>query len=320
VPPVDETAGTIERMLAIKTQPMFADMHPDELAIIAEHLQVHTFRRGETIFSGTESPVACIHLVLEGRVTEFRGGRAFRSHGPQQVVGAVDALALAATDVAAVAEEDTTTFAIERAALREVLEDNFGVLSVALRGVAAATLHLRRQLVPSAGFAACVKDTDEAPVVLQELGARIAFLRGHPWLRHARIETLGQLAQEANFVSLPDRERLWAEGDPADHAVLVVQGLVVCATTDDRQRFEGGRRAIFGLEEALAVEARWYGAMTRGPVALVRITRTAIVDALEDDPDTALEALAAIARIASLLRDHVARDAGRPDQQTISTV
>jgi CRP-like cAMP-binding protein len=131
-------------------------------------------------------------------------------------------------------------------------------------------------------------------------------LRRHPFLPRASIETLGQLAREAVLETLPDRGRLWREGDPADHAVLVVNGAVVCTSADDRLRFEGGRRAIFGLEEALAIDSRWYGAMARRAVSVLRITRAAIIDALEDDPDTALEVLTALANVASRLRDRVA--------------
>jgi len=304
----EDSAHTIERMLAIKALPLFSDVHPDELAIVAEHAQVRRFRRGETLFSSTETPLTSIHLVLEGRVAEHRGGRLFRMHGPQQVVGGIDALALADAEVAAVAEEETSTLVIERADLRDVLEDNFGVLSATLQAVAAANLRMRRHLVPSAGFAEHADEGPDDPPLLQDLGARIAFVRGHPWLRHASIRTLGQIARDADLVVLPDRERLWAEGDPADHAVLIVRGVVVCATADDRQRFEGGRGAILGLEEALAMSARWCGAVTRGPVSLLRITRAAVLDALEDDPDTALGTLAALASVASQLRDHIARD------------
>ena len=303
----DDNAGAIERMLALKALPLFVDVHADELAIIAEHAEVRAFRGGETLFCSTEAPVTSIHLVLEGSVTEHRGGRPFRTHGAPYVVGGIDALALAGAEVAAIAAEDTRTLAIERTALRDILEDNFGILSATLQGVAAATLRLRRQLTSSAGFAEHAEEDKTPASLLNELGAKTLFLREHPWLRHAKIRTLSQLARDAELASLGDGEPLWAQGDPADHAVLVVRGVVGCATIDGRQHFEGGRDAIFGLEEALAMDSRWYGAVARGAVSFFRITRAAIVDALEDDPDTALAALAAIASVASLLRDQVAR-------------
>ena len=87
MPPADESTSAIERMLAIKAMPVFADVHPDELALVAEHARVHAFRRGETLYAGTEAPVSSIHLVLDGRVTEYRGGRPFVTHGPHRVLG-----------------------------------------------------------------------------------------------------------------------------------------------------------------------------------------------------------------------------------------
>lgn len=309
--PVEDGANGVERLLAIKALPLFAGVHADELAVIAEHTRVCEFRQGETVFATDDGPVSSIHLVLEGRVTEHRNGQPFRVHEALRVLGAVDALARSEAAVTAIADVDTRTLAVERADLHDILEDNFNVLSVALQGVAAATLRLRRRLVPSAGFedggdGSGVGDTG-AGIALDDLGARIAFLR-RTALGGAKIRTLGQLARDAELLAVADRERLWAEELPADHAIVVVRGVVACATADGRQRFTVGPEAIAGLEEALAAEPRWYEATARGDVAAMRLTRAAIVDALEDDSDMALDALAALATVASTLRDRVAEE------------
>src|SRR5262245_52479473 len=283
VPRADEAASPIERILAIKAIPEFADVHPDDLAVIAEHARVQTFQRGDILYAGAEQPVSSIHLVLGGRVAEYRGGRLFVMHGPQRVLGGEDALALSATDVVAVAEEDTRTLAIDRDHLRDVLEDNFGVLSAALQGVAAATLRLRRRIVPSAGYEAPAVSVAEASAPPEELGARVAFLWRQTWLRHARVRTLGQLASEATPVTLADGELLWAAGDHAEDARIVVSGRVRCETDDGRQRFEASGGTVLGLEEALAMDARWYRAVVRTPGSALRIARAAVVDVLEDD-------------------------------------
>jgi CRP-like cAMP-binding protein len=306
VSPAEDTASTIERMLVLKALPFLAGVHPDELAAVAEHVVAREFRRGELLFGGDGAPVTSIHLVLEGRVAERRDGRVFRTHGPQRVLGGIEALALAGDGVEAVAEEDTRTLAIERADLHEVLEDNFGVLSATLHGVAGATLRLRRRLVPSAGFPDEAEAGDVEPGTLCELAARVGFLRRYTWLQCARIRTLGQLAREARLVSLADGESLWGEGDAAEDAAVVVRGIVACATSDGAHRFEAGRGTILGLEEALAMEGRWHGAVARETVSVLRITRVAVVDVLEDDADTALEVLAAFARVAAQLRTRIA--------------
>src|SRR5262245_26018330 len=310
VPPADEAARPIERMLAIKAIPEFADVHPDDLAVIADHARVNTFRRGDTLYAGTQHPASSVHLVLEGRVAEYRGGRLFVTHGPQRVLGGEDALARSASDVVAVAEEDTRTLAIERDQLRDVLEDNFGVLSAALHGVAAATLRLRRRIVPSAGYEPPAAPAAGSVAVPEDLGARVGFLWRQTWLRHARLRTLGQLASEATTATLAEAEPLWTVGDPAEDALIVVTGRVRCETDDGRQRFEAAGGTILGLEEALAMDTRWYRAVVRTPGSAMRIGRAAVIDVLEDDPDSALELLAALAGIASCLRDQVASGAG----------
>jgi CRP-like cAMP-binding protein len=306
----DDAASTIERMLAIKAMPLLGDVHPDELAVIAEHARFRTFRRGETLYSGAQAPVSAIHLVVDGRVTEHRGGRPFVTHGPHRVLGGEDALALAASDVVAVADEDTRTLAIDRDRLRDVLEDNFGVLSAALQGVAAATLRLRRRIVPSAGWSAPPPLARARAPMTDDLGARVAFLWRETWLGSSRIRTLGQLATEAAPVGLREGETLWATGDDAEDMLVVIDGRVRCATDDGRQRFDAGRGAVLGLEEALAMEARWYGAVVQAPGSGLRITRAALIDVLEDDPDSALELLAACATLASGLRDLLAHAGG----------
>jgi len=306
VPQADQSTSAIERMLAIKAMPVFADVHPDELAVVAESARVHVFHRGETLYAGTEAPVSSIHLVLDGRVTEYRGGRPFVTHGPHGVLGGEDALALTSSDVVAVADEDTRTLAIERDQLRDLLEDNFGILSATLQGVAAATLRLRRRIVPSAGWPEPQPIVGPSESLTDDLGARVAFLWEETWLHRARIRTLGQLARAADAVELREGERLWAAGDDAEDALIVVDGRVQCETADGRQRFDGGRGAILGLEEALAVEARWCGAVVRAPGAALHVTRAALIDVLEDDPDSALALLAACATLASGLRDLLA--------------
>jgi len=309
VPLVEDGASGVERLLAIKALPLFADVHADELAVIAERTRVHEFRPGDTVVANEDGPIASMHLVLEGRVTEYRNGELFRVHESLRVVGGVDALARTATAVRAVADVATRTLAIDRADLRDILEDNFNVLSVALRGVAAATVRLRRRLFPSAGFEAGGGDEVRhalAPA-LDELGARIAFLR-RTTLGRAKIRTLGLLARDAELLDLGAGESLWKSEHAADHALVVVRGVVACTTVDGRQRFALGPETIAGLEETLAEAPRWYDATAREAVTAMRLTRAAIADALEDDSDMALDALAALATVASELRDRVARE------------
>ncbi len=64
-----------------------------------------------------------------------------------------------------------------------------------------------------------------------------------------------------------------------------------------------------GLSITSRLEPRWHAAIASREATLLTITRTTLVDALEDDADTAVEVLAAMAGIASTLRDRVAEGA-----------
>lgn len=306
MPPAEDD-GPITRLLVIKSLPLFADVPAEELAAIAEHLQHRTFAAGEPIYGGDAAAIDAIHLVLEGQITEHRSGRPFRTYGAQRVVGGVDALARSGPEVRAVADEDTRTLAIDRSALRDILEDNFGLLSAALQGVAAATLRLRAVL-PAAGFDGASDGRDVRPAFVDSLPARMRALRADTWLGRAGIRALGQLAREADVTVARAGARLWSVGDTAEHAVVVLRGAVAC-TTLERPPFQVGAGTILGLEDALALEPRWHAAIASREATLLTITRTTLVDALEDDADTAVEVLAAMAGIASTLRDRVAEGA-----------
>ena len=303
--PADDTGTAVERMLVVKSLPVLCDLEPDELATVAERARFRDYAEGETLFSGVDAPVTMIHLVVDGSVVEKRGGRPFRSHGPQHVVGGLEALAVAATDVVAVAETATRTLAIDREALREILADNFGVLGATLQGVAAALLRLRQAVGPTGGFA---PDEPGSPVAASpgELADRIAFLHDRTWLRGMPVRALGYVAAEAEPMTLADGERLWRDAEPAAWGTVVTGGTVRCASADGRRRFDVGPGAIIGLEEAFAGGERWFEAVAHGEMTALRLRADSIVDVLEDETDAALMLLGALAATASGLRDRMA--------------
>ncbi|MFN2376718.1 MAG: cyclic nucleotide-binding domain-containing protein [Candidatus Binatia bacterium] len=310
MPSSEESSSSIERLLVIKAVPLFAELAAEELAVIAEHARGQVFPAGATLFSGSGTSVAAIHLVLRGSVVERRAGRPFRTHGPQHVVGGIDALALTASDVEAVAEEDTETLSLSRADLAAILEDNFGILWVTLQGVAAAALQTRRRL-PATGYPSTAA---LEPATLAgdtaDLAARLAFLRHFAPFSRIKIRTLAQLIHEAEVAALADEQQLWESGESAEKVVVLLQGNVVCRTPDGR-RFEAGAGSLLGLEEALALEVRWYSARARGEGLALSISRTAVIDALEDSPESAIEVLSAMASVASEIRDRLARSGPR---------
>jgi CRP-like cAMP-binding protein len=305
VPPADDD-GPIARLLIVKALPLFADVAADELAVIAEHMRSATFGTGEVVFGGPEQPVDAIHLIVDGRITEHRFGRPFRSYGPLRVIGGIDALARSGTEVQGIADEETRTLFIDRAALRDILEDSFGILSAALQGVAAATLRLRHVL-SAAGFDTA-HGIPDAPTFVDSLPARMNALRSDTWLGRAGVRTLGQLARESTLLATGGGTRLWGNGDTAEHAVVLLRGTVTCVA-GDRAAFRVGRGTVLGLDEALALEPRWHDATTAGETTLLSIGRATLIDALEDDTDTAVTVLAAMAGVASHLRDLVAEGA-----------
>ena len=290
--------SAIERMLAIKAMPVFADVHPDELAVVAEYARVHASAAARRCTRARQRPCRPSIWCSTGRVTEYRGGRPSSRHGPQHVLGGEDALALSAADVDG-GRGRGHAHAGDRA--RPAARRAGGQLRRPVGGAAgrgggdAAAAPPYRAVGRMAGAAADRRPPAGSP--LDDPGARVAFLlgatRGSGTPASGRS---GQLARDAESVALR-RGRASLGGGRRRRGRPRSWSTVVCSCETRRRSaaLRGGRGTILGLEEALAVDTRWCGAVVREPARRSTITRAALIDVLEDDPDSALALLAALA-------------------------
>jgi Cyclic nucleotide-binding domain len=253
-------------------------------------------------------PVTSIHLVLEGRLEEERNGHAWAVRAPYELVGGVDALAHAGERLVVRATAPTQTLELERDDLLEVCGDRFGVLATVATGVAAMAIAARRRLGPAAGFAAADADVPAACNVGPGAGLAgiVACLRTMPAIAETPVHTLAYVAAESELVTIERGQTIWRAGDPAAHVLLVLSGAVRCTSEDDSQGFVLGPGEVTGALDALAMVPRWYTASARSTVGALRIRATALLDVLEDDPDTAVQALVRLACATSALIDRVA--------------
>ena len=86
---------------------------------------------------------------------------------------------------------------------------------------------------------------------------------------------------------------LWEEGDPADRIVAVAGGELVDRTRSGRRVVRAGELA--GLLEALAAVPRPGRAEAGRALVALSLDAALLVDAMEDDADTAVDVLAALA-------------------------
>src|SRR5262249_30307230 len=111
---------------------------------------------------------------------------------------------------------------------------------------------------------------------------------------------------ESTPITLERDHTLWDAGDPSDHVVLVLGGTVACTSDDGAQRFTLGAGDMVGALDTVANVPRWHDARAASPVHGLRVERSALLDVLEDDPETAVQALVGLSRGAAVLVDRVA--------------
>jgi len=296
-----ETPGTaVELMLALKTVAPFSSLPPDDLALLVERAKPRIFASGDVLVE-RGAPVGSIHLVLKGRLAEERGGQQWAIREPYEVVGGVDALSETDADVAVRAEGPARTLELDCSVLLDICHDRFEVLVTVATGVAAMAIAAQQRL----GGTGARRDVVDAGTVDGEarelnLAERIVFLRSVPVLHDTPVVTLAGVAAASTQVTVDAGTTLWKVGDPSDHILLVVCGLLDC-TAAEGPRSRRGPRDAAGVLDALALVPRWYQATAATRVVALRASLPDVLDVLEDDPATALAALRQLAGVTSRL-------------------
>ncbi len=306
--PAEVAAGAVELLVALKAVSPFASLPPEDLALLVERSTPRSFGPGEVVIEHG-SPVDAIHLLLEGSLLEERGGQTWALREPYEIVGGVDALAGVNADVAVRAKVATRTLELERDALLDVCYDRFDVLATIASGIAATAIAARRLIGSTAGLG----DASASPAAADhahelDLAERVAFMRGIPVLQDAAVLTLAGVAAVSTQVGVAAGEPLWRRGDRADHLLLIVSGVLDCAG-DGEPHFALGPGEAAGVLDALAMVPRWYDATARSRLVALRARIADVMDVLEDDPATAVAALAQLARATSNLVAAVPRSA-----------
>jgi CRP-like cAMP-binding protein len=293
LPEGDAAAATLERAVALRRIPGLEDLDPDLLTTLAARTELRRHAAGGSLAGHA---LAAIHLVLEGRVLESRGRGAERSIERGGLVGDLGALFEESGPFRAVAAVDSVTLALPLEDLIDLCEEHFGLLVAALRAAARAALASGRREgtgVPSAAAPPRARGS-------LALGDRILALSAGPLFAEVAVHTLGRIASEAKPLALGPGDALWREGEPAGCLVTILDGALACR--DARGDFEVGPGALLGLLEALAGVPRSFAASAATPVSALVLESSALLDAMEDDSDLAVDVLAALVRSLSPAR------------------
>lgn len=302
----DRQVGTVERLLHLRRAPVIGSLDPDDLAVIAEASRPRTFKVGERLLDESTRSLGT-YFIVEGRVHLERQGRAVGHATPGSALGGVGILAHSPPGFTAVAESDVLALELDADAMLEVLDENYSILRHLLRAIAGQIVEGSRAL-PSGRKS----PMQPAP---HELGARrdldlvdrIYFLRQTPVFASVSSNALAELARGLSEVHFPAGIRLWTEGEPARHLLLVVDGRLECAASTGF-RLTAGAGSPLGAVEALAGLSRWYTVETATPVVALNADIELLFDVLEDNSEMAIRLLETLSRwligIAGLVAEH----------------
>lgn len=298
-PPDPHFAGAFDRLLYLRTLPLFGTLPPEDLALLATYATERQFAEG-ALLSSEKGRVDAIHIIVEGGVRTSRGGSPIGVFGPRDTVGVLGLLARADAGVEAVTVAPSRTLQIDAEALLDLFEDHFSILQHVLRGVASLVLEKRRQILLAI-------ETEPAPEPAPDQGPatsparpldfveRIFFLRRALPRSFTSVAALAGIARRATELRLDPGALLWSQGDPADAVVIPVRGAIACIVDGGAHRFRCGAGVFVASAEALAGASHWYEARADAELLALRIPIEELIDVFDDHFELAMEMLALMA-------------------------
>ncbi len=307
------TETIIAKVLQLKRFTAFSDLSASALKGLASQASELTFEANDTVLaSGT--PVDAAYFILSGAIDEWRDERCLRRHAAGDILaGAAVLAAQPPSCITARATCPTRVLRVSRESLFSAQDDCFPLQRALLKAIGYAELVARARLGWEKVYDNSSPSTfDTTPNPACELGQRVVFLREAREFRHLRLRTLGSLAADSEIVDLKKGEVLWHEGDAPDYAVQVVSGALDCRPNNSPD-FRVRSGALLGLNEALAERPRWCEVVAARSVTMVRLQVEDIFDALEDDPDVAIDLMNILAGDVLELQERIACSAAETD-------
>ncbi len=282
--------GIRDRVLTLRSYPMFEGLDDDALLLLAEHGTSASYRDGEIITLEGE-PTRALFLVVDGEISVSRQGREL---GTRRVGDAYGGLPLLAREPStlAVAVGDTSTLEVPASAFEAALTTNFSLLRTTLRQLGSGVLAMRGNLPrdPNSQL-----EIDEGSYYLEPLSLvqRVIQLRQGAF-RQMNMGALIDLARNMIEIRYPAGTLLWRAGDPSTHALHVDVGRVRCTERD-------GRHASVGRGFTIGVLDVWsgfrvYEARAETPLIAFRFDYEGFLSLLEAHPEVGVDLLRGFAQ------------------------
>jgi ATP/ADP translocase/HEAT repeat protein len=146
--------STVEKILFLKTAPVFEHVSGEDLAALARVAEVETFASGEDVFREGDMGDA-LFVIVRGRVGIVSGGEPLASFGPGEAIGEMAVLDETPRTATAVAQEDVEVLRIGSEEFYEILHEQVeiaeGVIRMLTRRLRAADATIQRLRRSAAG-------------------------------------------------------------------------------------------------------------------------------------------------------------------------
>lgn len=279
----DVSPFALRRILALRQFPILCDAELGELALFAENVTEVTLPAG-TVLATAGSRLAALHLILDGEIATT--GAQARTWRPRQVFGALEVLADRAASGPAVTTVEATTLRLSAPDVSEVLEDSFGVMLAALRGLAAG--------VKARSVEARAADVS----MLRSLGLveRLIALRQQLAFSSAPLEPLVALAHASEEVVFPAGAIVTRAGGRGTSSYVIIEGTSRATQGAGPARMLGPGDAI-GHLETLGDVPHSETVEVIEPLRALKLEARMLLDVIEDHTDFGRAILAALARL-----------------------
>jgi CRP-like cAMP-binding protein len=296
VQPVAELrfVGPVERLMYLRTLPLFGTLPARALAILARFAHEREFRRGDVLVAeGT--PVSALYILVSGSVKVSRGGQAFRMFGPRDAVGVVGLLARTDDGVRAEALEDCVALEIHAAPLYRIFDEHFDIFLHVVRETAQLLLSERGQLGLGPGAAwPSAEVGDREPGDSLDLADRMKIISGALPFANTHPLALTMLARAAEELQVAGGEVVFRADQPAELIYIPVRASISCAA-DGGLVAPVSRGDVTGLVKGLAGACYGCRGTAQGDLTVLVLSREAVLDVIEDHMPVGFAMLAGIA-------------------------
>lgn len=284
--------GPVDRVLLMRTMPMFEGLGPVPLAAIARHSVDRFVPRGSTVELGGDH-AGKVLLVVEGELESTDGGsRRLVTKG--DAAGFIERLAHVETRRTLEAKLDTMLLELDWDAQLDVCEEHFSVITSYIGFVATRLVERTQSLSPDEHGPVPLIAAQEFGSLL-DLNERLLLLSRSGAFSSGCLDALSELSHHAEELRLKEGRKIWSAGQEADGFVLIASGAL---RLDD----QSGGSAIYragtaaGMAESLSRNYRRFSAVTIEPTVALRVHIESFMDILEDHFDLSLDVLSTLAR------------------------